>query len=66
MANPDYSEDFNKRKQASSAKRKTFHGSDIGFNESTANWGGLPGKTQPKDRSGGTPKVKIYPQSKGL
>lgn len=66
MANPDFNDDPNKRKQASPAKRKTFGGSDIGFNESTANWGGLPGKTQPKIRNAGTPKTKIYPQSKGL
>ena len=66
MANPDFNDDPNKRKQASPAKKQTFHGSDIGFNESTANWGGLPGKTQPKTRGKGTPNAKIHPQSKGI
>ena len=66
MPNPDFREDFNQRKQASPAKRKTFGGKGIGFNESVANWGGLPGKMQPKDRGKGTPNAKIYPQSKGL
>ena len=28
------------------------------FKESTAAWPGVPGKTQPKNRSGGTKKVK--------
>ena len=32
----------------------------------TASWGALPGGTQSKDRSGGTPTLKIYPTSKGL
>ena len=32
----------------------------------TANFGGLPGKTQPKDRSGGVKPVKGYPQREGL
>jgi hypothetical protein len=26
----------------------------------------VPGKTQSKDRSGGTPKCKVYPKSEGL
>ena len=32
----------------------------------TINWPGLPGKTQPKDRSGGDRKVKVHPVSKGI
>ena len=35
-------------------------------NERTANWGGLPGPTQPRDRSAGVKKLKIHPMSKGL
>ena len=65
MPNPDYNEDFNMRKQASPAKRRTFHGKATGFIEKTAAWGALPGKPS-KDRSGGTKKIKQHPVSKGL
>ena len=34
--------------------------------ESTANWGGLPGKTQSKDRSGGVKKVRVHAKSEGI
>lgn len=34
--------------------------------ERTANWPGLPGGTQKKDRGGGVPKVKIHPSSQGI
>lgn len=30
------------------------------------NWPGLPGKKQPKDRTGGIKKLRIYPTSEGL
>jgi len=32
----------------------------------TANWAGLPGPTQKKDRSGGDRRVKIHPKSVGI
>ena len=35
-------------------------------NEKTVAWPGLPGKTQPRNRSGGSPKVKIHPVSQGI
>jgi hypothetical protein len=34
--------------------------------EKTASWGGLPGKAQPQDRSGGTKRLKVYAKSEGL
>lgn len=34
--------------------------------EKTVNWPDLPGKTQPKDRSGGTKKCKCHTVSKGI
>lgn len=34
--------------------------------ERTASYGGAGGKTQPRNRSGGDPKVKIHPQSEGI
>ena len=36
------------------------------FKESTAAWPGVPGKTQPRDRSGGTKKVKQAVKSEGI
>ena len=36
------------------------------FKEGTIDWGDLPGKTQPKDRSNGIKRLKIHPVSKGL
>lgn len=64
--NADFNEDFNKRRQSSPAKRQNFSGKSIGFNMSMPKWGGLPGKSQPKNRGKGTPQAKIHPQSKGL
>ena len=38
----------------------------VNMPEKTANWPGLPGKTQSKDRSGGVKKVKTTPKSVGV
>ena len=35
-------------------------------NEKTANWPGLAGPAQPRDRSVGVKKLKIHPHSQGL
>lgn len=34
--------------------------------ESTADWPGVPGSTQPKDRSNGVPKCKCTVKSEGV
>lgn len=34
--------------------------------EKTAGWGGLPGSSQPKDRSGGVKRLQIHPKTEGL
>jgi len=34
--------------------------------ERTANWPGLPGGTQKKDRGGGVKKCKCHPSSEGI
>jgi hypothetical protein len=39
---------------------------DFSMPEKVANWGGLPGNTQPRSRSGGDRKVKIHPKSEGI
>jgi hypothetical protein len=36
------------------------------FKEKTAAWPSVPGKTQPRDRSGGTKKVKQSVKSEGI
>jgi hypothetical protein len=36
------------------------------LNEKTAAWPGLPGKSQPKNRSGGTKKIVQHPKSEGI
>ena len=36
------------------------------FKEKTAAWPGVPGKTQPRSRSGGTKKVKQSVKSEGI
>lgn len=36
------------------------------WNEKTAAWPAVPGKTQPRDRSGGTKKVKQSMKSEGI
>jgi len=66
MPNPDNSEDFNKRSHNPGSQKKTQKPGSASMPEKTANWPDVPGKTQGKDRSGGTKKAKIYPVSKGL
>jgi len=65
MANADFNDDVNKRRSGSNppGNRKGSHGD---MNMKNVNWPGLPGKAQKKSRSGGVPKVKIYPVSEGL
>ncbi len=36
------------------------------LNKKTASWPGLPGKTQPKNRLGGTKKIVEHPHSEGI
>ncbi len=67
MANPDFSE--NKRGLGGRAKAppKRPRGSTAtNMPMKTPNWGGLPGKKQPGNRSGGTPRVQQHPQAEGL
>jgi len=53
---------FSKKQGAPTGVR----GGSAAMPEKTAGWPGVPGKTQPKDRSGGTKKVKHYPVSEGI
>jgi len=38
----------------------------VSINETTANWPSVPGKTQSRNRSNGTVKLKIHPKQQGL
>ncbi len=53
-------------KTSGKAKAKRQPEPPVSINEKTANWGGLPGKTQPKDRSNGVSKLNAYPKKEGL
>lgn len=66
MPNPDFSENFNNRKQSAVTRKTPRENGKSAMPEKNVNWAGLPGKTQGKNRSGGTKNAKIYPVSKGL
>jgi len=67
MSNPLFNTDENKRRQTpvKHIEKKGKTGQSP-FPEKTANWPGLPGKTQGKSRNAGVPRAKIHPSSKGL
>ncbi len=66
MPNPDFNEDLNKRSHNAGSQKKSRKTGSASMPEKTAAWPDVPGKTQGKDRSGGTKKAKIYPVSTGL
>lgn len=66
MANPDF-RDFDSQLGNTPPKFKRKAGAPAAkVNEKTANWPGLPGPAQPRDRSAGVKKLKTHPVSKGL
>ena len=68
MAANDFSE-FPQRKQLANATTKPPQAgskSKESLNEDGAAWPGVPGKTQPRNRSAGVPRAKIHPKSQGL
>lgn len=66
MTNSYFSEVGNVPKGSKQKPRAMKAGRKATVKEKTANWPGLPGKAQPKRRSGGTRKIQAYPASKGL
>lgn len=48
------------------APRTAKSGPKVAARVAAANWPGLPGATQPRDRSQGVSRAKIHTQSKGL
>ena len=70
MANPLHS-DVSPAKRPSNATQKrpepgTPKGSTPAMKVDGPKWGGLPGKTQPKDRSRGVPRAKTSVKRMGL
>jgi len=65
MPNPDFSENFNSRKDSSKGHKENTSGSMGSIKEKTASWGKLPGKTGP-NRSAGVTKLKTYAKSEGV
>ena len=68
MPNPHYnSMHGSNRKVAEGGSNKASGSSPkASMPEKTANWPGLPGKAQSKDRSGGVKKLKVHPKSEGI
>ena len=65
MANPDFGEDFNKRKDTSTGHTDNTSGSMGKVKEKTASWGKLPGKTGP-GRGAGVTKLKTFAKADGI
>ena len=68
MANRFHNSQVSPKKAPGKAGKHVNHrGSDTQpMPERTANWPGLPGGTQKKDRGGGVKKVKQHPSSQGI
>ena len=66
MANPDHREfDTELGNPAKKFKRRK-PAKEPPFVEKTAAWAGLPGKSQPKDRSAGVKRARVHPKSEGV
>ena len=66
MPNPDFNEDFNQNRHDAGSQKKARENFLAEMPVKDVNWPGLPGKTQSKDRSGGTKRIKQHPVSEGL
>lgn len=65
MVNPDFSPLREGTKSTPGLKKPT-KAATPSFKEKPGFDTGLPGKTQPKDRSNGIQRAKIHPKSEGL
>ena len=66
MANPDFSDLGSKLGNRPPKFKRKAGAPAAKVNERTANWPGLAGPPQPRDRSAGVKKLKIHPLSRGL
>lgn len=65
MVNPDFSP-LREGTKSTPGRRAPTKAKDPGFKEKPGFNTGVPGKTQPKDRSNGIKRLKIHPKSEGL
>lgn len=65
MANADFSP-LREGQKSTPGRKKPTMAKDPGFREKPGFNTGVPGKTQPKDRSNGIKRLKIHPKSEGL
>ena len=66
MPNPDSGNLDSKLGNTPPKFKRKARAAEPAVNERTAAWPGLPGPTQPRDRSAGVKKLKIHAMSKGL
>ena len=66
MANPNFADNGLDNAPKQSVSKPRAKGAKSSMDMKTAGWGGLPGNKQPRDRSGGTKRVKAYPKAEGL
>lgn len=66
MANRFHSEVHPDRLKGSKGKPSMGKKKEAPMPEKTASWPGVPGPTQPRDRSAGVKKVKQWPHHEGV
>ena len=70
MANPLFSDVAATKRDSNSSRKPPSPGTGQGGGSSmdvkSPNWPGVPGKTQPKDRSAGVPRVKSSMKKVGI
>lgn len=57
---------MHERPKAGPGRKKPTMAKDPGFRDKPGFNTGVPGKTQPKDRSNGIKRAPVYPDSEGL
>ena len=58
---------YNREKDTASVKRTEVKGApEPSMPMKTSGWPGVPGKTQPRDRSGGVKKPPVHVKQEGL
>lgn len=66
MANPDAGNLPSKLGNTPPRFKRKGGAKAAAVNEKTANWQGLPGKSQPRARNAGITKLKTHPKAMGL
>ncbi len=66
MANPDFRDFDNELGNKGKSFKRSKPAKSAAFKMGTASWPGLPGKSQPRNRSAGIKKLTIHPKAEGL